>query len=43
MADVHFRIPYGLMNQHRYFGVPESKGKGAQRGDFREIALKDQV
>ena len=24
MADVHFRVPYGLMSPHRYFGVPES-------------------
>ena len=32
MADVHFRIPYGLMSPHRYFGDPESLGKGAQRG-----------
>ena len=31
MADVHFRVPYGLMSPHRYFGVPESQGKGAQR------------
>ena len=23
MADVHFRVPYGLMSPHRYFGVPE--------------------
>ena len=23
-ADVHFRVPYGLMSPHRYFGVPES-------------------
>ena len=34
MADVHFRVPYGLMSQHRYFGVPESKGKGVHRGDL---------
>ena len=32
MADVHFRVPYGLMSPHRYFGVPESWGKWAQRG-----------
>ena len=43
MADVHFRLPYGLMSLHMYFGVPESEGKGAQRGDLREIALKAQV
>ena len=24
MADVHIRVPYGLMSPHRYFGVPES-------------------
>ena len=24
MADVHFRVPYGLMSPHRYFGVAES-------------------
>ena len=24
MADVHFRVPHGLMSLHRYFGVPES-------------------
>ena len=24
MADVPFRVPYGLMSPHRYFGVPES-------------------
>ena len=24
MAEVHFRVPYGLMSPHRYFGVPES-------------------
>ena len=24
MADVHFRVTYGLMSSHRYFGVPES-------------------
>ena len=32
MADVHFRVPYGPMSPHRYFGVPESQGKWAQRG-----------
>ena len=24
MADAHFRVPYGLISPHRYFGVPES-------------------
>ena len=43
MADVHFLVPYGLMSTLRYFGVPESYGKGAQRGDFCEIALQDRV
>ena len=43
MADVHSRVPYGLMSPHRYFGVPESYGKGAQRRDFCEIALQDWV
>ena len=43
MADVHFRVPYGLMSPHRYFGVPESYGTGAHRGDFCEIALQDRV
>ena len=32
MGDVNFRVPYGLMSPHRYFGVPESWGKGAQKG-----------
>ena len=32
MADVHFRVPYGLESPHRYFGVPESYGKGVHRG-----------
>ena len=43
MADVHFRVPYGLMSPHRYFGVPESYGKGEQWVDFCEIALKDRI
>ena len=43
MADVHFRVPYGLMSSHRYFGVPESKGKGDQGGDLGEIKLQDRV
>ena len=24
MADVHFRVPHGLMIPHKYLGVPES-------------------
>ena len=32
MADVHFRVPYGLMVIHIYFGVPESLGKGVHTG-----------
>ena len=24
MADVHFRVPHGLMSPHKYFGVAES-------------------
>ena len=43
MANVHFRVPYGLMSPHRYFGVPESKGREHTGGDLREIALQDRV
>ena len=48
MADVHFRVPYGLMRPHRYFGVPETQGKWAQGGgggggDLREIALQERI
>ena len=27
MADVHFRVPYGLISPHRYFGVPEVRAR----------------
>ena len=40
MADVHIRVPYGLMSLHRYFGVPESQGKGAQRGQSSWNSVK---
>ena len=43
MADVHFRVPHGLMSQHRYFGVPESSGKGGHRGDIPKVAFQDRV
>ena len=43
MANVHFRVPYGLMSPHRYFGVPEFKGREHTGGDLREIALQDRV
>ena len=43
MADVHLRVPYGLMSQHKYFGVPESKGKEYTGGDLREMAFNDRV
>ena len=39
MADVHFRVPYGLMNPYMYFGVPESKGKGVHRDDIHKVAF----
>ena len=43
MADVHFRVPCGLMSPHRYFGFPELYGREHTGGDLREIALQDRV
>ena len=37
MDDVQFRVPYGLLSPHRYFGVPGSYGKGVHRGRSPQI------
>ena len=34
MADVNFRVPFGLMNPDIYFGIPQAKGKGVRVGNL---------
>ena len=40
MADVHFRVPYGLMSTLVFLGL---RAREYTVGDLREIALKDRV